>query len=116
MTSDLTRTLLIDAAIVAALVVLAFVLAPGMAVIGVAALIVLVLGAISFLVGNLRSRRRRRRREARRKAVAAQSRYGSVRAAGPPGSVSRAAGRSEGPAVRRVPASRRTQTRRRPLR
>jgi hypothetical protein len=115
MTSDLTRTLLIDAAIVAALVVLAFVLAPGMAVIGIAALIVLVLGGISFLVGSLRSRRRRRRREARREAVAAQSRYGSVGAAGPFGSGSSAVGRSEEPTVRRVPASRRTQTRRKPL-
>ncbi len=116
MTSDPTRTLLIDAAIVAALVVLAFVLAPGMAVIGIAAVIVLVLGGISFLVGNLRSRRRRRRREARRQAVAAQSRYGSVGAAGPLGPDSEAVGRPEGPAVRRVPASRRTQTGRRPLR
>ena len=116
MTSDLTRTLLIDAAIVAALVVLAFVLAPGIAVIGIAALIVLVLGGISFLVGNLRSRRRRRRREARRQAVAAQYPYGSVPAAGPPGSDTRAGGRPEGPAVRRVPASRRSQTRGRPLR
>lgn len=116
MTSDLTRTLLIDAAIVAALVVLAFVLAPGMAVIGIAALIVLVLVGISFLVGNLRSRRRRRRRDARRQAVAAQSRYASVRAAGPPGSDPRAAGHPDGPAVRRVPASRRIQTPRRPLR
>jgi hypothetical protein len=115
MTSDMTRTLLIDAAIVAALVVLAFVLAPGMAVIGISALIVLILGGISFLVGNLRSRRRRRRREARRQAVAAESRFASVRSAGAPGSGSSTAERPEGPAVRRVPASRRTQTRR-PLR
>jgi hypothetical protein len=115
MTSDISRTLLIDAAIVAVLVVLAFVLAPGVAVIGIAALIVLILGGITFLVGNLRSRRRRRRREARRQAVAAQSRYGSVRAAGPLGPGSRAVEPPEGPAVRRVPASRRTQTRRRPL-
>ncbi|MBV9338094.1 MAG: hypothetical protein JO243_19580 [Solirubrobacterales bacterium] len=115
MTSDVTRTLLIDAAIVAALVVLAFVLAPGMAVIGIAALIVLILGAISFLIGNLRTRRRLRRREARRQAVASQSPYSSVRGAGPPGSNPHAPGRPEGPAVRRVPASRRTQTRRKPL-
>jgi hypothetical protein len=116
MTSDLTRTLLIDAAIVAVLVVLGFVLAPGMAVIGISALIVLVLGGISFLIGNLRSRRRRRRREARRQAVVAETRYGSPSAAGPRGSGSGATERPEGPAVRRVPASRRAQTRRRPLR
>lgn len=116
MTPDLTRTLLIDAAIVALLVVLAFVLAPGMAVIGIAALIVLILVGISFLVGNVRSRRKRKRRQARRQAVAAQSRYSSVRAAGPPGPGSRAAGPPEGPTVRRVPASRRTQTPRRPPR
>jgi hypothetical protein len=116
MTSDLTRTLLVDAAIVAVLVVLGFVLAPGMAVIGISALIVLVLGGISFLVGNLRSRRRSRRREARRRAVAAQSRYGSLSAPGPRGSSPGATEGAEGPAVRRVPASRRTQTRRGPLR
>ena len=116
MTSDLRRTLLIDAAIVAILVVLAFVLAPGVALVGIAAVVVLILGVISFIFSEVRARRRRRRRTARRQALAGgPAGYGEARSV-----VSRPGpartGAQEGPTVRRVPSSRRTQARRRPPR
>jgi hypothetical protein len=116
MTPEFSRTLLIDAAIVAVVVVLAFVLAPGVAMVGILALVVLILGGISFLFGEVRARRRRRRLGRRFAVASGQSPYGSPRAAARPGS-GRAADRSpEGPAVRRVPASRRSQARREPPR
>jgi hypothetical protein len=116
MTPQLRRTLLVDAAIVAVLVVLAFVLAPGVAIVGIAALLVLILGGISFIFGEVRARRRRRRRSARRQTVrAGQSSYGVRRAPGRPGAGRAGAGASEGPTVRRVPANRRAQARRKPL-
>lgn len=117
MTPDLTRTLLIDAAIVAVVVVLAFVLAPGVAMVGIVALVVLILGGISFLFSKLRARRRHKRLGARRLAMASgRSSYGSSRAAARPGPGRAAASPPEGPAVRRVPASRRSQAQRKPLR
>ena len=117
MTPDIRRTLVIDAAIVAAVVVLAFVLFPGVAMVGIVALVVLILGGISFLFSELRARRRRKRVGARRLAVGSnRSSYGSSRDAGLPGPGRAAASPPEGPAVRRVPASRRTQARRKPLR
>jgi hypothetical protein len=117
MTPDIRRTLVIDAAIVAVVVVLAFVLFPGVAMVGIVALVVLILGGISFAYSELRARRRRRRVGARRLAVASgRSSYGSSRDAGLPGPDRRAAPRPEAPAVRRVPASRRTQAQRKPLR
>jgi hypothetical protein len=119
MTPDIRRTLVIDAAIVAVVVVLAFVLFPGVAMIGIVALVVLILGGISFAFSELRARRRRRRRRvgARRLAVASgRSPYGSPRDAGLPGPGRAAGPPPEKPAVRRVPASRRTQAQRKPLR
>jgi uncharacterized membrane protein len=58
MRADLKRTLLIDAAIVAVLVVLALVLAPGLAIVGMGALLILILGGISFVFSEVRARRR----------------------------------------------------------
>jgi hypothetical protein len=117
MTPDIRRTLVIDAAIVAVVVALAFVLAPGVAMVGIVALVVLILGGISFAFSELRARRRRRRVGARRLAAASgRSPYGSSRDAGLPGPGRVAASPPEGPAVRRVPASRRTQAQRKPLR
>jgi hypothetical protein len=107
MRADLKRTLLVDVAIVAVLVALAFVLAPGMAVIGLLALLVLLLGALSFATSGLLNRRRRRRLAARRRGFASeQPSYPPRRTA---------AGRVEPSAVRRVPANRRTQPRRKRL-
>lgn len=118
MSADPRRTLLIDAVIVAILVVLAFVLAPGVAIVGIAAVLVLILGAISFIFSEVRARRRRRRLIAHRQARAAgQAAYGPARsAAGRPPPDRAEVRSSEGPAVRRVPSSRRTQARRRPPR
>jgi hypothetical protein len=117
MSSDVTRTLVIDAAIVAVLVVLAFVLAPGVAMVGIVALVVLILGGISFLVSALGTRRRRNRLAARRVALAGrQSGYDPARvAAGRPNRRLPEVAPREEPAVRRVPASRRAQRPRRPL-
>jgi hypothetical protein len=115
MSSEFTRTLLIDAAIVAVVVVLAFVLAPGVAMVGIVALVVLILGGISFLFSEVRTRRRRKRLGQRFPILSGQSPYGSSRAAARPGAGRAAASPPEGPAVRRVPASRRTQAQRKPL-
>jgi|GraSoiStandDraft_5_1057265.scaffolds.fasta_scaffold171854_2 hypothetical protein len=117
MSSDVTRTLVIDAAIVAVLVVLAFVLAPGVAMVGIAALVVLILGGISFLFSAVRARRRRNRLAARRVALAGrQPGYGPGRgAARRPDRGLPEVGPREEPAVRRVPASRRAQGPRKPL-
>jgi hypothetical protein len=117
MTPDLRRTLLIDAAIVAVVVALAFVLAPGVALVGIIAVVVLILGGISFAFSEVRARRRRRRLGARRLAVASgRSSYGPPRVAGRPSTGRASAEPPEAPAVRRVPASRRTQAQRKPLR
>jgi hypothetical protein len=117
MTPELRRTLLVDAVIVAVLVVLAFVLAPGVALVGIAALLVLILGAISFIFSEVRARRRHRRLAARRRAIATrQSGYGPPRAAGRPGPGRAGARAPNGPTVRRVPSARRAQARRKPLR
>jgi hypothetical protein len=88
------------------------------AMVGIAALVVLILGGISFLFSAVRARRRRNRRAARRVALAGrQSGYGPARvAAGRPdsGRLPEVGLRDE-PAVRRVPASRRVQRQRKPL-
>ncbi|MBV8940400.1 MAG: hypothetical protein JO321_06225 [Solirubrobacterales bacterium] len=66
MSPEIRRTLMVDAAIVAVLVALALILAPGLAVVGLLALLVLVVCTISFAASVVSSRRRRRRRDARR--------------------------------------------------
>lgn len=118
MSPDPRRTLLVDAVIVAVVVALAFILAPGVAIVGIVAVLVLILGVISFAISQVRARRRSRRRTARPQALAGgPSAYGSSReASARPGSVRRETEEElEGPTVRRVPASRRPQERRRPL-
>jgi hypothetical protein len=55
---DLKRTLVVDAAIVALLVALALILAPGLAIVGAVALLVLFAGVISFIFSEVRARRR----------------------------------------------------------
>lgn len=117
MSPDIRRTLLIDAVIAAILVALAFILAPGVAIVGIAAVLVLILAAISFAFSGVRARRRSRPRTARPQALAGRSSaYGSSReAAGRPGSVRRETEELKGPAVKRVPASRRPPARRKPL-
>jgi hypothetical protein len=117
MSYDVRRTLLIDAAIVAVLVVLGFLLSPGVAMVGIAALAVLILGGISFLFSAVRARRRRNRRAARRVALARRrSGYGPARVvAGRPDPGLPELGPPDEPAVRRVPASRRAQGPRKPL-
>ena len=109
MTPDFRRTLVIYAVIVAILVVLAFGLVPGMELVGMGVVLVLILGGISFLFSEVRERRRRRKLAARWQALAGgQAAYGRPRsAAGWPDSRRTRAGAPEGPAVRRVPASRR---------
>ncbi|MBV8735500.1 MAG: hypothetical protein JO120_12005, partial [Solirubrobacterales bacterium] len=47
MSPEIRRTLMVDAAIVAVLVALALILAPGLAIVGLLALLVLVICAIS---------------------------------------------------------------------
>jgi len=110
MSPDVRRTLIIDSVIVAVLVLFAFLLAPGVAMVGIAALVVLILGGISFLFSGVRARRRRSRLGARRVHLADRpSGYDSARvAAGRPDAGLPAVGPHEEPAVRRVPASRRT--------
>lgn len=97
MRSDLKRTLLIDAAIVAALVVLALVLAPGVAIVGIVALLILILGAVSFLFGEFRARRRRKRQRTQRAALSGRGRtYTEGRNWPPGGNVAPRPTRSEG--------------------
>lgn len=120
MTRDMRHTLLVDAVIVVALVALALILSPGWAIVGIAALLALILCAISFLFTALRSRRRRKRTAARRRgATGGQPGYARPRtAAGERATYSapRASERPGAPPTRRVAPSRSTESRRKPLR
>ena len=120
MTSELRRTLLVDAVIVAVLVALALILAPGYAIIGLFALLILILGAISFLIGRLRAWRRRRRVDELRRAVRSGGTlaYGTPRTAAGERTSFRSGGSPgpQAPPVRRVPPSQRARSRRRPPR
>ena len=115
MRGDLKRTLLIDAAIVAVLVVLALVLAPGLAIVGMVALLILILGAISFVFSEVRVRRRGKRQRTRPRGASTRARNSAQgRTYGPPaGSVAPRPQRlDEMPRPSRRTADR--QTRRRP--
>lgn len=107
MNPEMRRTLLVDALVVAVLVALALILAPGLAIVGLLALLVLVICAISFATSMVRARRKRRRDDARRRPLASdRSAYLAPHTA---------AGKVDQPSVRRVPSSRRPPPRQKPL-
>ncbi len=58
--SNLKRTILLDLAIAALVVAFVLVAAPGLAIVGLAALLVLVVGAASFAIEGGHARRRSR--------------------------------------------------------
>ena len=60
MQSNLRNTLLIDLAIAAMLAALVLILAPGLAIVGLLALLVVIVGAVSFVLDLNRGRERSR--------------------------------------------------------